>query len=79
MIAEIDCPVQEAERALPAVATSAPRYSLLQRIRSGYHAFWYRLGEGLEWSRGLYREWPVGQLTHLSGSQQAWIAALRRP
>lgn len=78
MNAEIDCPVQEAERPLPAVVTPAPRYSMPQRIRSGYHAFWYWLGEGLEWSRGLYRERPVGQLTHLSGSQQARIALLRR-
>ena len=78
MIAEVDYPVQEAEQALPAVVTSVARYSLPQRIRSGYHAFWYWLGEGLEWSRGLYRERPVGQLTHLSGSQQARIALLRR-
>ncbi|MBX9660180.1 MAG: hypothetical protein K2X00_16585 [Nitrospiraceae bacterium] len=78
MIAEIDCLVQETEGTLPAVVASAPRYSLPQRIRSSYHAFWYWLGEGLEWSRGLYRERPVGQLTHLSGSQQARIALLRR-
>ncbi|ULA64258.1 MAG: hypothetical protein LZF86_110961 [Nitrospira sp.] len=78
MIAEVDCPVQEAERRLPVMVTAAPRYSLPQRLRSGYHAFWYWLGEGLEWSRGLYREQPVGQLTHLSGSQQARIALLRR-
>ncbi len=78
MIAEVDCPVQEAEHRLPVVVTAVPRYSLPQRLRSGYHAFWYWLGEGLEWSRGLYRERPVGQLTHLSGSQQARIALLRR-
>jgi hypothetical protein len=78
MIAQIDYSVQDAERTLPALATSSPRYSLPQRIRSGYHAFWYWLGEGLEWSRGLYQERPVGQLIQLSGSQQARIAALRR-
>jgi hypothetical protein len=78
MVAEVDYPVQAAEETLPAVVTSVPRYSLPQRIRSSYHAFWYWLGEGLEWSRGLYRERPVGQLTHLSGSQQARIALLRR-
>lgn len=76
MIAEVDCPVQEGEQ--PFLVTPSPRYSLPQRFRSGYHAFWYWLGEGLAWSRGLYRERPVGQLTHLSGSQQAKIAALRR-
>ncbi|MFO0708046.1 MAG: hypothetical protein U0412_14465 [Nitrospira sp.] len=69
----------ESEEAVPALVPAAPpRYSLLQRIRSGYHAFWYRLGEGLRWSRGVYREKPVGQLAQLSGSQQARIAALRR-
>ena len=47
-------------------------------IWSGYHAFWYWLGDGLEWSRGLYQERPVGQLIQLSGSQQARIASLRR-
>lgn len=39
---------------------------------------WYRLGEGLSWSRGVYRERPVGYLNHLSGCQQAKIAMLRR-
>ena len=78
MIAEIDYSVQDTDRTLPAVVTSAPRYSLPQRIRSSYHAFWYWLGEGLEWSRGIYLERPVPQLTHLSGSQQARIALLRR-
>ena len=78
MIAEIDCPVQDAEDTLPAVVAPAPRYSLAQRLRSSYHSFWYWLGEELAWSRGLYRERPVEQLTHLSGSQQARIASLRR-
>lgn len=78
MLVEVEYPVQEVEQTLPAVVASAPRYSLPQRLRSSYHAFWYWLCEGLEWSRGLYRERPVGQLTHLSGSQQARIASLRR-
>lgn len=78
MIAEVDCPAQDQEQALPLMVASPPGYSLLQRMRSGYHAFWYWLGEGLEWSRGLYQERPVGQLIQLSGSQQARIASLRR-
>ena len=78
MIAEVDCPAQDQEQALPLMVASPPGYSLLQRLRSGYHAFWYWLGEGLEWSRGLYQERPVGQLIQLSGSQQARIASLRR-
>ena len=78
MIAEVDCPVYNAEQAVSGGAVPSPPYSLPQRLRSGYHAFWYWLGEGLAWSRGLYRERPVEQLTHLSGSQQARIALLRR-
>ena len=78
MIAEVDCPAQDTEQALPVMAAPSPGYSLLQRLRSGYHAFWYWLGEGLEWSRGQYQERPVGQLIQLSGSQQARIASLRR-
>ena len=78
MIAEVDCPAQDQEQALPLMVAPPPGYSLLQRLRSGYHAFWYWLGDGLEWSRGLYQERPVGQLIQLSGSQQARIASLRR-
>jgi hypothetical protein len=78
MIAEVDCPVYNAEQTVSGGAAPSPPYSLPQRLRSGYHAFWYWLGEGLAWSRGLYRERPVEQLTHLSGSQQARIALLRR-
>lgn len=71
--------ISEEERILPS-CPPLPRasYSLPQRLRSGYHAFWYWLGEELAWSRGLYRECPVEQLTHFSGSQQARIAVLRR-
>jgi hypothetical protein len=55
-----------------------PMYSLPQRIRSGYHAFWYRLGERLQWSRGIYREQPIGCLSGLTGVQQARVAFLGR-
>lgn len=47
-------------------------------MRSRYHAFWYRLGQGLCWSRGVYRERPVGRFSGLSGHQQAGVARLKR-
>lgn len=58
--------------------TAFPHYSFGQWLRSGYHHFWYRLEERLAWSRGTYREQPVGRLSHLSGIQQARIASLQR-
>jgi len=54
------------------------RYSFSQRFLSGYHALWYRLSEGLKWSRGLYRETPVGHLTQFSGKRLARVAVLQR-
>lgn len=79
MTVEVESQVSEDEQTLPAVVAFAPQtYSLHQRMRSGYHAFWYRLGEGLCWSRGMYRERPAGYLNHLSGIQQARIASLRK-
>lgn len=78
MIAEVEYLGHDAEETLPVVATPSPRYSLPQRMRSGYHAFWYWLCEGLCWSRGIHRERPAGELDGVSGCQQARIAALRR-
>jgi hypothetical protein len=79
MIAEVVSPVAGEGQALPVCVPPAPqKYSLSQRLRSGYHAIWYRLGEGLCWSRGVYHERPVGQLDHLSGCQHTRIAVLSR-
>ncbi len=76
---EVESTVSDNERFLPlALASPSPRYSLSQRLRSDYHAFWYRLGERLNWSRGVYRERPVRRLNHLNGIQQERIAALQR-
>lgn len=55
-----------------------PPFSLPQRLRSGYHAIWYRLGEGLRWSRGTYQERPAYRFDHLTGCQQARIAWLSK-
>ena len=70
MTHEIEHRVSDEERSLTAAITvPAPRYSLSQRLRSGYHALWYRVGQRLGWSRGVYRERPVGRLNHLKGIQ----------
>jgi hypothetical protein len=69
----------EIKEALPIhTPWSRPRYSFSQRLRSSYHALWYRLGEGLKWSRGLYRETPVEHLTQFSGKRLARIVVLQR-
>ncbi|MEQ1655399.1 MAG: hypothetical protein ABL960_06840, partial [Nitrospira sp.] len=63
----IDSAVPESAGMFSALGTGVPScYSFSQRLRSGYHAFWYRLGEGLRWSRGIYRERPVVQLSALA-------------
>jgi len=61
------------EHTHPSVTTT---YSMGQLVRSRYHAFWYRLEEGLRWSRGIYRERPAHRLEHLTGCQQARVAWL---
>ncbi len=68
------------EQALSGVRPpDSPRYTVCQRLRSGYHALWYRLSDQLRWSRGIYREQPAGQLlTELSNSQRTRVAVLRR-
>lgn len=58
--------------------SDSPQYTVSQRLRSGYHALWYRLGERLRWSRGTYCERPVERLAGLSRGQQARIELLRR-
>lgn len=68
----IDPGALESASMLSAISTCIPsRYTFRQRLCSGYHAFWYRLGEGLCWSRGLYRERPAVRLAELTDRQQA--------
>ncbi len=52
-------------------------YSLLQRLRSARHRFWYDVSEHVRWSRGAFHETPAQQLTGLSFEQAQRIAALR--
>lgn len=76
---ELDRSDQDHAASLPIPQlASVPQYSFRQRVRSGYYALWYELGEWLAWSRGTYRESPVGRLQHLSGIQQARIVLLQQ-
>lgn len=75
----IDSEVAASASTLPAIGTSAlSPYTFRQRLRSGYHVFWYRLGEALCWSRGIYRERPAIRLAAPTGRQQERILFLKR-
>jgi SAM-dependent methyltransferase len=52
-------------------------YSLLQRLRSLRHRFWYGISESVRWSRGAYRETGAGELPDLPLEQAQRIAALK--
>jgi len=55
-----------------------PRITLTDRIRSGYHRIWYEVTQALRWSRGTYRETPIGTHPHLAPSQQNRIEELSK-
>lgn len=44
--------------------------SLTDRLRSGYHRFWYEASQALQWSRGPFREGSKGPLNNLNPTQQ---------
>jgi SAM-dependent methyltransferase len=52
-------------------------YSLLQRLRSFRHGFWYGISERLRWSRGTFEETPARELAALGSEKAERIAALR--
>jgi hypothetical protein len=52
-------------------------YSLLQRIKSLRHSFWYGLSERIRWSRGAFEETPARELCAINLEQGERIAALR--
>lgn len=52
-------------------------YSLLQRLRSLRHRFWYGVSESVRWSRGTYRETAARELPDLPLEQAQRIAVLR--
>jgi len=53
-------------------------YSLLQRLRSLRHRFWYGISERVRWSRGTFSEAPARKINGLSCGQEERIAALQR-
>lgn len=52
-------------------------YSLVQRLKSLRHGFWYGLSERIRWSRGAFQETPARQLCIADRKQAQRIAALR--
>jgi hypothetical protein len=52
--------------------------SLVQRLRSLRHGFWYGVSERMRWSRGTYRERPALELPQLAQEEAQRIAALQR-
>ncbi len=46
-----------------------PRFTLKDRLRSGYHRVCYEATQALRWSRGAFRDRSKGSLTNLSHSQ----------
>jgi len=54
------------------------RLSLADRLRSGYHRFWYEASQALAWSRGMVREAAVGTLYDLTPLQRTRIEELAR-
>ena len=52
-------------------------YSLLQRLTSLRHGFWYGVSERIRWSRGAIEETPARELCAVNHEQSQRIAALR--
>ncbi len=52
-------------------------YSLLQRLKSLRHGFWYGISERVRWSRGAFRETPAVNLPELPVDPSRRIAALQ--
>jgi SAM-dependent methyltransferase len=50
--------------------------SLIARLRSWRHGFWFGISRRVRWSRGLYREKPVGSL-HLAPDEAQRVSVLR--
>jgi SAM-dependent methyltransferase len=52
-------------------------YSLLERLRSLRHRFWYGVSERVRWSRGAFYETPARMLPEIAFEQSQRIAALQ--
>ena len=60
----------------PLQEMTTPRITLSDRLRSGYHRFWYEASQTLRWTRGTYREAPIGTHHNLTPSQRDRIEEL---
>jgi hypothetical protein len=58
--------------------TTKAHITLTDRLRSGYHRFWYEATQALRWSRGTYREGPAMAGLDLTSSQRARIDTLAK-
>ena len=56
--------------------TTKPQITFADRLRSGYHRFWYEATQALRWSRGTHREAPIGTLLDLMPRQRDRIEEL---
>ncbi len=52
--------------------------SLTDRLRSGYHRFWYEASQAVRWSWGPFHESSKGPLTDLTPTQQQRTEELAR-
>jgi len=52
-------------------------YSLLQRLKSMRHSFWYGFPSRIRWSRGAFEETPARELCTVNLEQSGRIAVLR--
>jgi hypothetical protein len=52
-------------------------YSLLERLRSLRHRFWYGISERVRWSRGVFHETPARELPVAAFDQSRRITALQ--
>ena len=55
---------------------TTPGITLTDRLRSGYHRIWYEATQALRWSRGIYRETPIGTILNLTPVQHDRIEEL---
>ncbi len=53
-----------------------PHTTLTDRLRSGYHRFWYEASQALRWSRDTYRETSLGNRLNLTPTQHVRIEEL---
>ena len=56
--------------------TTKPQITFTDRLRSGYHRFWYEASQALRWSRGTYRETPIGTHPNLTPPQRDRVEEL---